>query len=365
MKHQGRLTVERLEDRWCPALTVALNAGTLSISGAADNGSIHVVQDSTTAGTINVLDGTTAVSGSPFTNVSNVVLKLTSADDNVTINLGGQTLPGFVNAHLGDGANTLTVENGAVGTWFAVGAGSGKDTVTLGDGTAKLSLKYALVWLDGDVDTLTVASGATISGALGGFGMNTVNLNAGSTVNETYLGIGTLGGTVTAAGSVTGNLVVDAFHWWGSSAGTTVTATGSVAGYLVFLGSTQNDSLTVSGTVGKGLGALTFGGDDSITVSGNVTGLMGLDTGAGNDSIALSGTVGDRTFIDTGAGADVLTMGPTAKFQNAAYINMGPGNDSVTLDDAASITTMFINGGFGTNTFTGTKTRTGLTLFGF
>ena len=46
-------------------------------------------------------------------------------------------------------------------------------------------------------------------------------------------------------------------------------------------------------------------------------------------------------------------------------INMGPGNDSVTLDNAATFNTLLINGGTGTNTFTGTPGRTGLRLVGF
>jgi hypothetical protein len=59
MKSAFRFAIERLEDRWCPALTATLRSGTLTISGSADNGAIGIVQDSTTAGTINVTDGTT------------------------------------------------------------------------------------------------------------------------------------------------------------------------------------------------------------------------------------------------------------------------------------------------------------------
>src|SRR5262245_33244071 len=110
-----RLAVERLEDRWCPAVTATLRSGTLFISGSADNGAIAITQDATTAGTINVLDGTTAVSGAPFTGVKNIRLNLTSADDKVTIDLGGQTLSGNINANLGDGANDLTVTDGTLG----------------------------------------------------------------------------------------------------------------------------------------------------------------------------------------------------------------------------------------------------------
>src|SRR4051812_13275201 len=111
MKFRTRFTVEQLETRWCPAVTATLKSGTLSLSGSADNGSISIVQDSTTAGTITVLDGTTAVSGSPFTGVKSIRGNLTKADDHVTLDLGGQTFTGNVAINLGEGANTLTAVN--------------------------------------------------------------------------------------------------------------------------------------------------------------------------------------------------------------------------------------------------------------
>ena len=46
-------------------------------------------------------------------------------------------------------------------------------------------------------------------------------------------------------------------------------------------------------------------------------------------------------------------------------MNLGAGNDTLTLDDAAVITSLIANGGPGTDTFVGTKTRTGLTLVSF
>src|SRR5262245_44933930 len=120
MKSRARLALESLEGRWCPAVTAALNAGVLTISGVADNGSISVAQDVTTAGTITVSDGDTAVTGSPFTGVTGIRLNLTSTDDKVTIDLGGQTFSGKVSANLGGGADTLTVQNGTISDTLAV-----------------------------------------------------------------------------------------------------------------------------------------------------------------------------------------------------------------------------------------------------
>lgn len=365
MKSRTRLALEQLENRWCPSLTTSLRSGTLTISGAADNGSISVVQDSTTAGTIQVLDGTTPVSGSPFTSVSNVRLNLTSADDKVTLDLGGQALSGNVTANLGAGANTLSVLNGTVGGRLAVSAGDGDDVVTLGDGTAALSLKSVDVSLNGGTDTLTVAGNTTISRSLNAYFVNNVSLEQGSTANNVTIRGGRGGNTIDSAGDVTGDLVIDAFFRSGTTAGTTVNVSGSVDGNLVFFGNSLNDTLSVSGDVGKSLAAVTFGGKDTVTIDGAVTRNLGLDTGAGNDQVTLNGTVGGFTGISTGAGDDQLTISATAKLQRAAAIDMGAGADKVTLDDSATIANLLLNGGSGTDTFVGTRTRTGLTVRSF
>jgi len=331
-----RPALEWLEDRWCPALTATLSGTTLTISGTADNGSIAITQDSTTPGTISVADGTTAVGNGPFTGVSNVRLNLTGADDKVTIDLGGQTLSGGVLANLGAGANSLTVQNGTLGGNLIVSDGTGAQ---------------------GPHHSRTTPTADT--------GLDTITLAAGTTVKNMGVLTGQGGADVTVAGDVTGDLAVDAFFRSGSSNGTSLTVTGGVDGNLLFAGSNLADTLTVSGNVGKNLIAATGAGADSVSITGAVTRNLLLDTGAGADTNELGGTVGGRTFVDAGAGDDKLTIDATANFQGKALINVGAGNDSVTLSDNAAITTMLINGGTGTNAFTGTATRTGLTLVGF
>src|SRR5262249_14733979 len=73
-----------------------------------------------TPGTISVSDGSTAVTDSPFTGVTRIKLNLTSADDTVTLDLGGQTFSGNVGINLGTGANSLTVSNGGISGNLAV-----------------------------------------------------------------------------------------------------------------------------------------------------------------------------------------------------------------------------------------------------
>ena len=162
MKPRTRLVLEHLEGRCCPALTASLTGNTLSIVGFADNGSINIVQDTTTAGTIQVLDGATPVTGSPFAGVNNLRIKLTEADDNVTIDLGGQTLAGNIGAHLGNGVNQFAVTNGGVGGRVELHAGNGVDTVKFGDGTAALALQSVEVTLNRGDNTFVLAGNVTV-----------------------------------------------------------------------------------------------------------------------------------------------------------------------------------------------------------
>lgn len=362
MTSRKPLVVERLEDRWCPALTASLKGGTLTVSGAADNGSIQVVQSSTTAGSIKVLDGTTEVGS--FTGVKNVRLNLGSADDVVAIDLGGQSLSGSILANLGGGANELTLTNGTLGR-LSVGSGEGDDEVTLGDGSTALSVKDADLTLFGGIDTVTVKSGVEVTRSLTTFYANDVTLEAGSTSKNVLVRGGTGGNAVTVAGDVTGDLAVDAFFRGGSDMGTTLTVSGEVDGNLFFAGSNQADTVTLSGNVGRGVGIATFGGADTVSITGAITRGLALDTGAGNDTITLDGVVGGRSSVFAGDGDDALTIGAHANFQAATTISMGAGADTVTLHDDAKFLSLLINGGSGTDTFNGNRTRTGLTLISF
>ena len=365
MKSRKRLGVEYLEGRWCPALTATLSHGTLTIAGTADNGAVNVAQDSATAGTITVTDGDTAVTGSPFTGVTNIRLRLTDADDTVAIDLGGQTLSGSILALLGGGADSLTVTNGAVGRRLSVAGGNDDDTVTLGDGTAELTIRDAELALFGGLDTITVSGNVTVSRSLSTFYANTVTLEEGSTAGNVFLRGGTGGNTFTVAGDITGGLTVDSFFFQGSEDGTTLEVSGEVDGSVRFRGSDLDDSVTITGAVGGSVSAATASGADKVSIDGAVTRGLSLDTGADDDDVTVSSTVGGRASISTGSGNDTLTVAATAQFLARATISMGAGDDSVTLDDAATIATMLINGGTGTDTFTGTATRTGLTLVSF
>lgn len=349
MKIQKRLSLEALEARWCPALTATLASGVLTISGTADNGTIAIAQDATTAGTVTVSDGTTAVTLRPFTGVKSIKLNLTEADDTVAVDLGGQTLAGRITANLGAGANSLSVTNGTLTGGLSVSGDTGNEGGRCGHGGFRGGPGFrggrGSTTADTGIDTVLIAAGATVGG---------LSAKAGQG-----------GAAVTVEGEVTGEVSVDALFRGTSSNATTLDLTGEVDGSVRFTGGSLADSLSISGDVGGGVFALTGAGADKVSLSGTVTRGLLLDTGADADTIALSGTVGGRAAVSAGSGDDTLTIDASARFLSTTLISMGAGADSVTLDDAATFTALLINGGTGTDVFTGTATRAGLTLLSF
>ncbi|HYV36589.1 MAG TPA: hypothetical protein VE988_12830 [Gemmataceae bacterium] len=373
-RNRTRLSLEKLEDRWCPALTTNLVAGTLSISGAP-TGAISIVQDSTTAGTITVSDNGVPVTATPFTGVNNLKLKLTAADDTVSIDLGGKTLAGKIYADLGNGKNSLTILDGIVGGDLQVQSGSGTDTVVLGD-SAVAAPAFTVTkntYIDlGDAidDVLTVHGNTTLNGYLSAEAANNITLDAASDVKKNVFIVGGTGGnTVLLNGTVEGS--VDYFSpFFGVTAGANLTVGGIVDGSVTFVGTKLADSFTITsaGSVGRSVFAFMGAGDDTLTLHGAVTGGLYLDAGNGANNITLDSIIGGRTTIYGGNGVDTLTMTANAKFLDTAVISLGAGNDVVSLDNAATFTTMLVNGGSGTNTFTlvgGTLPKTGLTLLHF
>lgn len=366
MKSHKPLFCERLEDRATPALTASLGAtGLLTISGVADNGSIAITQDATTAGTFNVSDGSTAVTGSPFTGVTDIRLNLTSADDHVTIDLGGQAMSGNVTTNLGAGANTLMVSNGDIGGTLAVSGEAIMNQGHNGNGNGNGDDDHDDDHGHGHGNGF--ANGGNGNGG-NGFVQDTapdaITLAADATAGNVIVRVGTGGATVGLAGDVNGNVVIGAFHGNRSSDGTTVMAAGGINGALLFIGSSQDDLLDVTGDVGRSVLAATFGGNDTVMVGGTVANRLILDTGSGNDSISVDGLVGGRTLINAGSGNDTVTISATAQLAAPAAISLGSGNDTLVLDPAADILSLFASGGSGMDTFTGTVVP-GVHVFGF
>src|SRR6516164_8401360 len=165
-----RLAVQRLEDRTVPAVTASVVNGSLVVKDGGSAASNIAITASDTnadgvADTFTVTDGGTTVG--TFSNVTkDVVLRLGSEDDTATIDLNKLSAPRNIVANLGDGTNSLSIDNGTVKGFLNVAGGAGTDTVTLG-GTAALTVNgNAYVNLGDAADDVLHLGNATVQGSL-------------------------------------------------------------------------------------------------------------------------------------------------------------------------------------------------------
>jgi hypothetical protein len=364
MHLRSRLNLESLETKVCPAVTASLKSGTLYIGGKADNGSIAVIQDSGIAGKIQVFDGVTPITGSPFSGVANIRLVLGTSDDVVNIDLGGQALPGNIAAYMNNGTNSLSLTNGSLNR-LTVSTGVNDDTITLGNGVDGLTVTDGTVIVGDGYDSVTVNGDVAFVNNFTSFYSNDFAFMAGATVNNLIVRGGAFGNTVDIDADVLGNLKVYSYFVNGSFDGSLIEVSGEVDGSVFIYGSNQNDTITLAGNVGVNATVYGYSGNDSISIANTVTARLRVDGAAGDDSISIAGTVGDPVTISGGHGNDQLSFASTAVFLASARVTMGNGDDSVNLDNAAAFTTLVINGNTGTDTFVGDKSKTGLTLASF
>jgi len=351
------LRCEGLEGRDCPAVQVFNVAGTLTVVGSQVANDIEVVDNGTD---VSVFVGGSAVTNSPFTGVTKVVVRGGSGDDTITYTASSLSAINTVKLQGGVGNDTITlnadsldrVDAGAATTQFVirgeqgadtidaslgnvaagdtialnVSGGTGADNVTFGAITQAVGTMNVQITGDQGRDTISVSSNLA-HGSTG-----TVNLNANGSQGVDNV-------TFTSAGEVDGTLTQQANGGQGSdtiSLSTTI-APDSTGTVNVGTGGGQGVDtidLDVTAVVGGALNILVTGGIDLDTI----TATTDIKTGS-------TGTVSSR--VDGGLKRDTLTSlvtvdnaAATADDLNALF---GAGNWSFTLDG---------NLGFDTGTFT-------------
>jgi hypothetical protein len=413
---RAKLSVRPLEDRITPATTAFINFyGDLVVSATAAS---NIVITETAQGAFNVTDNGLTIG--TFANVFRDVRVFGSAaDDNVTVDLGGFSTRDVI-LLLGDGNNTIDVHNGVVdfvtitgfGTWWGYGRGGfGNDNISL----SGLSVLASVAINTGDGTNSVTITDTAISGGLGiftGTGNDTVVLSGATSANFTQvIDYGGPNDSLTVnSGVILNNLYTSAVNfvtlvagshivgyvtdYGGANTPNSLTIGGMVDGNVFFGGSGAADTLDLAAgaTVGGNVRTYLYGGNDVVTLDGNFAGNLYIDAGAGNDSISfngqsglsatiylgdgndtftLNGTVGASGFttarlsLSASYGNDQVTLSATSVINGSASINMGPGNDTATVDAAARFITAFIDGWYNTDTFAGNKTHTGLTLKNF
>lgn len=342
LRNRCRLEIERLEDRCVPTVTAKVIGGVLVVRGTPD-GAVEILRDNG-AGTFDVIDdGTTVLNNAA--GVTSILVKLGSTNDTVTIDLDGGTLNRGVTAFLGNGTNSLTVQNGTIGGSLLAYGGRGADSVALADLTVTGNTYVAL---DGGADELTTDT-ATLSGDLTTVGINTITLDAASSVGDdaTFFGDSS-GSTITVGAEVAGDVrfIASLFFSTGSN---DVTIDAEVGGDVVFTSSLFNQaghSLTINANVG-----------DDVTFLG----------GSRDDTLAVGDvTIGGSLNAVTGGGDDTVTL-EAVSINDDSLISLGFGNDTFEIDSGANLNgnTLRVFGGFGTDTRTADPLPTGVLVFGF
>jgi len=393
-------TLEILESRYCPSLSIENLPGTLFISGIPTNAGGTGFTITGAGGTdYQVKDGMVNL-GTYST--SNITLNLESYNEQISLNLEGQTLGGNVQMHLGHGnlgafTNSITIDDGTIGGSVAVNGGSGNDNLDLGQPQGVLPIQvggnvqftgnngaglgdsYFLAdnsRVGGNVVIATVPSvelgelpsnplalaGATVGG--------TVNVNdslANRDLALTINGATTIGKGLSVLGTPGAVLPGNEFVVQGTPFGTAPTINGNVvvnlgSGINLWaLGGTYNGNVTLIGDNG------TVPPADAPFIPADFVALDDL-TGDANTSAQINGslqvTVGNATtafyFLPTGAISGNLSMnignaatdlgGGTwaGEFQGTVYgnvgITLGNGNNTATITSPAGGTLNLTNG---------------------
>jgi hypothetical protein len=358
VRRPARLSLERLEARDCPSLTVTLFGGSLLVRGAPA-GVFSLTEPS--PGRLTVSDnghslGTYAVTGDLF-------LSLTSHPHTVTVDFGGNTFPGNVLVSLGNGGQAIhpvSVQNGTVGGNVTFLGGSGEEAEDIG-GTLSSPGPLAV---RGAVQAVGKASGSGLIGnsffvvgtgsSVGGDVSITRIANVG--VGLPFLPLTTVGGnlTINDAGSGT-PLLVNLFGDVGKSVSVTGTnpadsfilgptgpgVGGNVLGNMFLdLGDAGGAGLQAGSTVGGSATlsthgvAPTVGPPGGFTVAGTVNGSLTVNLGDAPNSLAYGATasVGGNLSVTGGGGNDTVAIAGTVG--GGLSFQFGNGSDSVTVSSA-------------------------------
>ncbi len=307
-----------------------ISAGTLQVNGALATPTVGMTGTSALSvnGTVQAAGGTQAVitgdAGEQTITVGaggNLLANGDLGGGNDTVNLTGTLNSGAGALQLGDGDDTLMLNDGAqiLGNGVATSGGSGTDTLVI-----NTALGYVLD--GGSIDTFDVltkqntgqltltgdhdfATGTNLNGGLLDVD-GTLATSALSMADDTTLNVD---GTIEDAGSTPATIT-------GSAGSNTITV--SVTGTLRADGDLGDgsDTVTLAGVLGTGAGTLGLGaGDDVLTLQDGSfieSGNGGVDAGVGGN---------DQLVLDN-ASAMTFDGGQTAGFETLLKQNSGTAN---------------------------------------
>ncbi|WP_145583821.1 autotransporter outer membrane beta-barrel domain-containing protein [Yersinia thracica] len=221
-----------------------------------------------------------------------------------------------------------TALNSLAGLTFATSANGRNEINVTGTGTGIATVNTALTgWSPAALDINVSGAGTGINASGGGVDLSSANLNV-SVTNSGGTGLRVADGAV-AVTTIGANAKINA-------AGATA---------INFAGTTAK-TLNNNGTIN---GAVTFAGSAANTINNN--GILNgtLTTGAGNDTLVLASTSQSNELINLGDGNNNVTIQNGARVSSIAA---GAGDDIVTINNMTAGSTYLgaLNAGSGSNT---------------
>jgi large repetitive protein len=379
-------SIECLEERTLltgNVLAAIVRGGNLLVLGDSKANQIAIQSTSSGALQISSLDGTTKINGStnPFTAngvTGGVYIFLGQGNDVLQIGVGGSTpavspavpitttsIPQNLLVVTGNGNDTVTIENTAIGGSAAILGGIGTDVFTVGSPATGIPV--------------SVGSNLLVEG---GFGNSTIAVfDANVTGNLTLIGngsndhiqvgydegLGIIGdesdtGHVNVGGNLTITDSPSPFGFLFGGLGCFATIAESCdpssigfAGCYTFTGGC-NFGWIFGSLINCGLGNCVSGGEHVAVADVDVTGNLSIQTGSGSDEILIGAahtpatdsnplinlvfgpvSVGGNLKVKSGAGNDTVLLVEVTVTGNTD-LDSGTGNDNIGVLDSSSFT---------------------------
>lgn len=381
--------IESLEQRTLltgNVIAAVVHGGNLLVLG--DSKANEIAIQSTAGGALQIssLDGTTKINGSTNPFVANgvtggVYIFLGQGNDVLQIGVGGATstvsaaippvtttIPQNLLVVTGNGNDTVTIENTAIGGSAAIIGGIGTDVFTVGSPATGIPITVGGdLFVEGGFGNSTIAVfDANVTGnlTLVGNGSND-HIQVGYDEGLGIIGDESETGHVNVGGDLSITDSPDPFGFLFGGLGAFATIAESCdpssigfAGCYTFTGGC-NFGWIFSSLLGCGLGNSASGGEHVAVADVDVTGNLSISTGNGSDEILIGAahtpatdsnplinlvfgpvSVGGNLKVDAGAGNDTVLLVEVSVTENTG-LDTGAGNDDVGVLDSSSFTGAF------------------------
>ena len=341
----------------------ALTGDTISMSGTSDNLGEFVVVNGTNASgeAIDLINITVDIN-----DITGISVTGLGGDDTITGTNGNDTIVGGAGADVlvgGTGNDTLVINSGDVASGESYDGGIGTaDNLSI-TGDTDLSVVTALT----NIEIITLDDGVDVTFSAAALTGDTLALNGtGNNAQETVTVTATSGNdTIDLSGITVDTNDITGLYIDGGNGDDTITGTNGNdtivggAGADLLAGGTGNDTLVInSGDVASGESYDGGLGSDTLSITAD-TDLSSVTSLTSIETITLANGV-DVTFSAAALSGDTLALNGTGNnAQETVTVTATSGNDTIDLSgitvDTNDITGLYIDGGAGNDTITGTN----------